>query len=161
MALLIQACRALARRKLFTIITVTTLSAGIGVTTAAFSMVNGIVLRPLPFPDADRLVAVYEASPGRRERASLIAPVRMVEWTRLSRSFVAISGSYSESVTDTSGAEPERLEGRRVAPGYFDVFGMAPLAGRTFAGDEERYGGPHAAIVSESFWGRRFNRSAV
>src|ERR1051326_2152240 len=99
-----QACRGLARRKIFTVITVATLAAGIAVTTAAFSLVNGIVGRPLPFPDADRLLAMYEASPSKRERASLVAPVRVVEWARLSHSFVAISGSYGENVTDTSGA---------------------------------------------------------
>ena len=73
----------------------------------------------------------------------------MADWNRLSRTFEVISGSYFESQTDTSGAEPERLDGRRVMPRYFDVFGMAPLAGRTFVADEERFGGPTAAVISE------------
>ena len=119
-----QAWRALLRRRLFTLITVGTLALGIAVTTTVFSIVHGVLLRPLPFPDAGQLVALYEASPARRERASLIAPVRLENWNRMATRFTAISGSYSESVTDTSGAEPERLDGRRVMPRFFDVFGM-------------------------------------
>ena len=159
MSSLTQAWRALLRRRTFTLTTVLTLALGIGLTTATFSIVNGVLLRPLPFPDAGQLVALSEASPGRRERASLIAPARLADWARMNRTYAALSGSYAESVTDTSGAEPERLEGRRVLPRYFDVFGMAPIAGRTFGADEERFGGSHAIVIGEAFWARRFGRS--
>jgi predicted permease len=100
-----------------------------------------------------------EASPGRRERTSLIAPARVADWARMSRTFAAISGSYAENVTDASGAEPERLEGRRVLPKFFDVYAMTPLAGRTFTEDEERFGGSLAVVISERFWTRRFDRN--
>jgi predicted permease len=153
-----QAWRALLRRPTFTLTTIFTLAAGIAITTTMFSIVNGVLLRPLPYPDGGQLVSVYEASPGHRERASLIAPVRLEDWNRLNRTFAAISGSYAENVTDTSGAEPERLDGRRVMPRYFDVFGMAPAAGRTFVADEERYGGSTAAVISDGLWARRFGR---
>jgi putative ABC transport system permease protein len=156
-----QAWRSLLRRRLFTITTLATLALGIAVTTTVFSVVHGVLLRPLPFPDAGQLVAVYEASPGRRERVSLVAPVRLEDWNRMSTRFEAISGSYRETVTDTSGAEPERLDGRRVMPRFFDVFGMPPLAGRTFVPDEERYGGRTAVVISEGFWARRFGRNAA
>ena len=141
MTSMLQAWRALARRPLFTVATLLTMTAGIGVTTAVFSIVDRVLIRPLPFPDGDQLVSVYEASPSRQERTSLVAPARLADWNRLTRAFEVISGSYSESITDTSGAEPERLEGRRVMPRFFEVFGMAPLAGRTFVADEERFGG--------------------
>ena len=154
-----QAWRALLRRRLFTLTTVATLALGIAVTTTVFSIVHGVMVRPLPFPDGDQLVALYEASPGRRERTSLIAPGRLEDWNRMSSRFEVISGSYRESVTDTSGAEPERLDGRRVAPRFFDVFRMPPLAGRTFVADEERFGGRTAVVISEGLWSRRFNRS--
>lgn len=154
-----QAWRALVRRRRFTLITVGTLALGIAVTTTVFSIVHGVLLRPLPFPDAGQLVALYEASPARRERTSLIAPARLEDWNRMATRFAGISGSYNESVTDTSGAEPERLDGRRVMPRFFDVYGMAPLAGRTFVADEERFGGSTAVVISEGFWARRFNRS--
>jgi len=159
MTSLAQAWRTLLRRPGFTLMTVLTLAAGIGIVTAAFSVVNAVLLRPLPFPDGDRLVAVYEASPGRSERVSLIAPARLEDWNRATRTFAALSGSYQENVTDTSGPEPERLEGRRVMPRFFEVFAMTPLAGRTFVPDEEREGGSQAAIISENYWTRRFGRS--
>jgi putative ABC transport system permease protein len=159
MTSMLQALRALARRPLFTIATLLTMTAGIGVTTAVFSIVDRVLIRPLPFPDGDQLVSVYEASPSRREPTSLLAPARLADWNRLNHTFEAISGNYSESVTDTSGAEPERLEGRRVMPRFFDVFAMAPLAGRTLVEEEERFGGATAAVISEPFWTRRFGRS--
>jgi predicted permease len=153
-----QAWRALVRRPVFTIAVVLTMAAGIGVTTAAYSIVDGVLLRALPFPNADQLVSVYEANPSRRERLSLVAPARMADWNRLNRTFEAISGSYSESVTDTSNAEPERLEGRRVMARFFDVYAMTPLVGRTFVAQEEQFGGPTVAVISEPFWTRRFAR---
>jgi predicted permease len=153
-----QAWRALARRPAFSLIAVLTLAVSAGVTGAVFDIVHGVLWTPLPYPDADRLVAVYEANPGQEQRVSLVAPPRLEDWRRLSRAFVAISGSYAESITDTSGTEPERLDGRRVVPGFFDVFRVAPLAGRTFAADEERFGGAATAVISEGFWTRRFSR---
>ena len=71
---------------------------------------------------------------------------------------MAISGTNTESVTDTSGEEPERLAGVRVAPRFFEVYAQPPIAGRWFTGDEERETGPNAAVISERFWMRRFNR---
>jgi predicted permease len=155
-----QAWRALARRRTFTLLTTITFAAGIAVVTTTFSVVNGVLLAPLPYPGGGQLVWVMESSPAHRERASLIAPIRLDDWNRLTRVFQALSGSYAENVTDTSGAEPERLAGRRVMPKFFDVFAMAPLAGRTFVPDEERYGGATAAVISEAFWTRRFARGA-
>ena len=136
---------------------------GAGVTTAVFSLVDTVLLKPLPFPDGDRLVTVYESSPSAREKTSLIAPGRLEDWQRLNRSFVALSGSYSDNVTDTSGAEPERLEGRRVAPRFFAVYGMPPLAGRWFTNEEEWENGPRAVMISDRLWARRFggDRAAV
>src|SRR6516225_8728080 len=154
-----QAWRALVRRRTFTLLTTFTFAAGIAVVTTTFSVVNGVVLSPLPYPGAGQLVWVMESSPAHRERASLIAPIRLDDWNRLTRVFQVISGSYAENVTDTSGAEPERFDGRRVMPKFFDVFAMAPLAGRTFVPDEERYGGATAVVISERVWARRFARS--
>jgi putative ABC transport system permease protein len=152
------ACRSLARRAGFTFIAILTLAVGIAATTTVFSVVDTVLLKALPFPNPERLVTVMEANPARSQSVSLIAPGRLEDWSRSATTFTALSASYTESVTDTAGAEPERLDGRRVAPRYFDVFVMAPLAGRAFTADEERAGGPNAAIVSESFWTRRFGR---
>src|SRR5262249_41887044 len=104
-----QAWRALVRRRTFTVLTPLTFAAGIPVVTTTFSVVNGVLLKPLPYPGGGQLVWVMESSPAHRERASLIAPVRLEDWNRLTRVFQAITGSYGDTVTDTSGGEPERL----------------------------------------------------
>jgi putative ABC transport system permease protein len=150
--------RSLRGRPGFFAATVLTLGLGGGIATAVFSLVDTVLIRPLPYPDADRLVTVYESSPSARERTSLIAPARLEDWSRLNRTFAALSASYSENVTDTSAAEPERLEGRRVMPRFFAVYAMPFVAGRAFTAEEERENGPGAAVISEAFWARRFNR---
>lgn len=151
-------CRSLARRPVFALVAILTLAFGIGATTAVFSVVDTVLVKPLPFPDPDCLVTVMEANPAKRQAVSLVAPGRLEDWNRANKAFAALSGSYAENVTDTSGAEPERLAGRRVAPRYFAVFGMSALAGRTFTPDEEVSGGPLAAVISEGLWTRRYNR---
>ena len=153
-----QARRSLTRRPAFLTAAVLTLGFGTGISTAVFSLVDTALIKTLPYPDSDRLVTVYESSPSAKERTSLVAPARIEDWQRLTRTFVAISGSYSENVTDTSGSEPERLEGRRVTPRFFAVYGTKPVVGRTFVDAEEQSNGPGAVVISERFWTRRFRR---
>ena len=153
------ACRSLARRPAYTGTVVLTLAFGIATTTSVFSVVDTVLIKPLPFPNADRLVTVMEANPAKTRMRSLIAPGRLEDWSLANRTFEALAGSYAENVTDTSGTEPERLEGRRVAPRFFAVFGMSPLRGRTFAENEERFGGPPSAVISEGLWTRRYGRA--
>lgn len=153
------ALRSLARRKAFAAAVVAILALGIGANTAVFSVVDAILLRPLPFPDSGRLVSVMEASPSKSEPISLIAPGRLEEWNRMNHTFDGIAASYAENVTDTSGDEPERLAGRRVSPGYFRVFGTKPVLGRAFTAEEEVAGGPTTATISYTLWTRRFHQS--
>jgi putative ABC transport system permease protein len=155
----ILAGRFLARRSGFVAIVVTILALGIGTNTALFSVVDAVLLKPLPYPNPERLVTVMEASPAKNEKASLIAPARLADWNRMNRTFDAISASYSENVTDTSGAEPERLAARRVAPGYFGVFGVKAVAGRTFTPEEDLAGGPLSVVIDYNFWTRRYHQS--
>jgi putative ABC transport system permease protein len=151
------ACRSLIRRPVFAIATIFILALGIGSTTTLFSLIDAVLWKPLPYPNPDRLVSLYEANPAKNQNTSLIAPVRLEDWNRLSKSFEEISGIYSENVTDTSGTEPERLAGRRVAPRYFSVFGSPPLIGRVFHGDEEKFAGPLVAVINYSLWRRRYH----
>jgi putative ABC transport system permease protein len=146
------AVRSLARRPAFAFTVVGLLILGVGANTALFSVVDTVLLQPLPYPDPAQLVSVSESGPARN--AYLIAPGRMEDWNRLSRTLTAISGVYSENVTDTSGPEPVRLEGLRVAPRYFSVFGTAAMEGRTFTSDEEAAGGRLAAVISYGLWSR-------
>jgi putative ABC transport system permease protein len=152
----LQAARSLRRRPLFSLSVAGLLTLGIGANTALFSVVDTVLWKPLPYPDAGHLVTILEASPAKNQKESLIAPGRIEDWNRLNRTFSAISGTYSENVTDISGREPERLAGRRVAPRYFQVFGARPLVGRTFTSEEERAGGPLAAVISYGLWARRY-----
>ena len=154
----LQLLRTLTRRPLFTLAVMGTLAFGTGISTALFSVVETVLLRPLPYPDGDRLVTVFEASPTAPDKPGLIAPIRLEDWKREATAFTAIAGSYADTLTETSGSSPERIDARRVSPGYFAVFGSAPLAGRTFSATEDQYGGPRAVIISEAFWNRRFGR---
>jgi putative ABC transport system permease protein len=155
-----QAARTLLRRPGFTISAVLILGAGIGATTGVFSVVDTAVLQPLPYPDPDRLVTVMEANTAKSEAASLIAPARVEDWNQRSRSFVAIAGSYSENVTETSGDVPERLSAIRMTPRYFAVYGVRAEVGRTPAPEEEAYGGPTSVVISDRLWARRFQHAA-
>jgi putative ABC transport system permease protein len=150
------ASRALVRRPAYSLTAISILVLGIGATTALFSVVNTVLLKPLPYPSADRLVSLLEASPSKSKKESLIAPARLEDWNRMNRTFESIAGFYSENVTDTSGPEPERLASRRVSPRFFTVFGALPLVGRTFSKQEEIYGGPAAAVISYGLWTRAF-----
>jgi predicted permease len=152
------ALRALLRRPAFSVGVLALLAVGIAVNTALFSVVETVVWKPLPYPDADRLVALNEASPAKDQKVSLIAPARLEDWNRLNRTFTAIAGAYTENVTDTSGSEPVRLSGLRVSPRYFQVFGTPAMVGRTFTADEEIAGGPHAALISYGLWAGRYGQ---
>ncbi|MGC9951648.1 MAG: ABC transporter permease [Bryobacteraceae bacterium] len=153
------ALRSLTRRKRFVAAVGIILALGIGADTAVFSVVDAVLLKPLPFPDSDRLVTVLEASPSKSEPESLIAPGRLDDWNRMNHTFDGIAASYNENVTDTSGDQPERLAGRRVSPGYFRVFGTPPRYGRAFTPDEELAGGPNSAVIGYSLWTRRYHQS--
>jgi predicted permease len=148
------AFRNLLRRPAYAVTGILMLVLGIGSTTTIFSVVDTILLKPLPYPDPGRLVTVLESNPNKE--VSLIAPGRLEDWNRMTRTFTALAGVYTENVTDTSGAEPVRLAGYRVSTRYFDVYGTKPLAGRTFAPNEEVLGGPLAAVISYGLWTRRY-----
>src|SRR5262245_24825187 len=152
------AWRSVVRRPLFSLTTVIVLAFGIAANTALFSLVDAVILRPLPFPHGDRLVTAFEASPARNQPVSLVSPAHLEDWNTLGQVFDAVSGMYSENVTDLSAPEPERFASRRVAPRYFDVFETHALVGRTLARDEEQFGGPRAAVISEGMWTRRYQR---
>ncbi len=153
------AFRSLLRRLGYSVTAILMLVLGIGATTTLFSVVDTVLLKPLPYPNPDRLVTVLEASPSKNKKESLIAPGRLEDWNRLNQTFEAISGNYAENVTDTSGTEPERLAGRRVSPRFFAVYGTAPVIGRTLTKEEELDGGPTSAVISYGLWTRRYGQN--
>ena len=147
------AARSLGRAPGFAFTVVATLALGIGANTAVFSALDAVLLRPLPFPDADRLVRLSQ-----RQQASfetMIAPVRLEDWNRLNSTFSAISGYGVEDVSETSGDLPERVRRAFVTPRLLEVWGIAPALGRGFSEEEHRFGGPAAALVSDRYWRSR------
>ena len=148
------AVRSLARAPGFALTVVLTLAIGIGANSAVFSALNAILLRPLPLPGADRLVALGQD----RERVALsnIGPVRLEDWNARNSTFQALTGYYSESVSDSSGDLPEKLTLSNVAPRFVDVFGVAPMLGRGFVRADHQPGATPAVMISERYWQRRF-----
>jgi hypothetical protein len=148
------AIRTLARAPGFTATAVLTLALGIGANIAVFSALDAVVLRPLPFPNADRLMRLSEIRKHTTETTK--SPVRMEEWNRLNLTFQAITGYLTEDVSETSGNLPEKVRQATVAPRFLDVWGIAPALERDFTTTEHRFGGPSAVLISDRFWRRRF-----
>ena len=140
----------------FTAAAVLTMALGIGATTGIFSVVNAVLLRPLPFPDVDRLVMVWE---GARQRPDDLGPVgllRFLDWKDQSMSFESMAffepGVWDQTLTHAE--EAAQMVGARTGPTFFSVVGAAPLLGRTFTGEEAKEGGPSAVILSHGTWRR-------
>jgi len=136
---------------------VATLALGIGANSAIFSAVDAVLLKPLPYPDADRLVAVYELNQGLKQATQLVAPVRLESWNAANHTLAGLAGCYFENQTDTTGAVPERVAAMRISPRFFSVLGVGAARGRTPTADEDRFGGPAVVVVSDGFWRRRFD----
>ncbi len=136
---------------------VLTLALGIGANSAMFSVLDAVVLRPLPYPAANQLVQMLQHNDRSHDANRFVAPVRLEDWNRLNSTFVAITGFYKDDVTENSGALPERLTMALVAPRFLTVMGVSPLLGRDFLPGEEHFGGPQAALISYSLWQRRFH----
>ena len=141
----------------FSAAVILTLALGIGANSAVFSAINAILLRPLPFPHADELMLLQQRDNAQANSASFVAPVRLEDWNRLNSGFGAITGYYTEDVSETSDTLPEKVTRAFVAPRFLQVWGVAPALGRDFSADELKYGGPDAALISDSFWRNRFH----
>lgn len=148
------ALRALAKSPAFSATVVLTLALGIGANSAVFSAIYAVLLRPLAFPNGDRLVKLSQVRPGAPQ--SFVAPARLEDWNRLADTFQAISGYYTQDESELSGQLPEKVKQAWVAPRFLKVWGVAPALGRDFRPQEEHVGGPNAALISDRFWRRRF-----
>jgi putative ABC transport system permease protein len=146
------ALRAMRRTPGFTATVVVTLALGIGANSAVFSAIDAVLLRPLPYPDADRLVELTQVH--ERSGQTRVAPVRLQDWIRLNTTFDGIAGYMVGEVVDTSGELPERIQNASVTAGFFDVLGVRPAMGRTFSREEHHFGykGPEPVIFSHRRW---------
>ena len=149
------AVRALLRTPGFTAIALLTFALGIGANTAIFSLVNAVLLRPLPFPNAARVVRVFESLkdyPG----PSPVSYQNWRDWQQQATSFVALGGFTVSSAILGGEQEPETARNASVTADVFSILGSRPLLGRTFAPEEETKGKDHVVILSEGLWRRRF-----
>ena len=155
-----QALRALAKAPAFTLVTVLTLALGIGANSAIFSLVNAVLLRPLGYPDAHRLMLIREGIPQSGVPRFEVSPADYLDLAALQRPFSAI-GAYRTRTQELSGrGEPEQINAAEVTASVFGVLGMAASQGRTFSPDEDqRESG--VAVISHDLWMRRFNSGAV
>jgi predicted permease len=133
-----------------------TIALGIGATTAIFSAVYSVMLRPLPFFEPERVLVVAERDSDSRGRGSDVSVGNYADLKREQTRFSTLAASYSINVNLADGSTPERVEGARVTGDYFSVFGLAPIAGRVFSTEEDRAGGPAVVVLSHRLWTRRF-----
>jgi putative ABC transport system permease protein len=150
------AIRGLLQRPGFTAIALITLALGIGANTAIFSVVNAVLLRPLPFSDPEQLVIVWEDAAFAGFPRNTPAPANYADWKTQNQSFVDMAATAEKSFNITGDGEPERVTAHAVTANFFPLFGVPPLLGRGFTPDEDRPGGNKVAVLSYSLWQTRY-----
>ena len=152
------ALRQLRKNPGFAVVAIVTLALGIGANTAIFSMVNAVLLRPLPYPDADRIMVLNESS-GPGQDYSVALP-DYFDWRNDNTVFEHLAATHKESrnLSGVSGREPERVSCASVTRNFFDIVGTNTKVGRTFSEDEDKVGAPSVVVISDRLWQRAFNR---
>jgi putative ABC transport system permease protein len=147
----------------FTAIAVATLALGIGANTAVFSVVDAVMLRPLPYAAPERLVSLWETNDRRPGARSTVAPANLVDYVRDTRSFDGLAGVDTISKSLTKAGPPEQLTGESITWNLFAVLGVSPAVGRSFLPEDDRPGREHVVILSDALWRARFaaDRSMV
>src|SRR5215218_1854902 len=140
----------------FTIVAVIALALGIGANTAIFSVVNTILLRPLPYKDPERLVMVWEDATRLGYPRDTPAAANFVDWRDQNQVFEAMAALADQSFNLTGMGDPERLEGKRASASLFGLLGVEPLLGRGFLPEDDQPGGRRVAVLSHGLWQRRF-----
>src|SRR5689334_511685 len=158
--------RVLCKSPGFSIVAVVVLALGIGANTAIFSVVNAVLLRPLPFAEPSRIVHVWHVPPPKSfpgiTRFS-VSPANYIDWARANHVFEKISIYGGRSMNLTGGGKPEFVRAVTASPDFFSALGVKPLLGRTFVPGEEQPGHDHEVVLSYEFWQSRFgaDRSIV
>ena len=152
--------RGLLKRPGFTAIAVVTLALGIGANTAIFSCVSALLINPLPFPQQDRIVAIWDKNPSRGVERNEVAMANYLDWRAQSQSFEHLALERWWSTNLTAGETPERVQGFLVTANFLDVLGVKPIMGRNFVEEENQPGKDAVAIITYSLWQRRFGSDA-
>jgi putative ABC transport system permease protein len=149
--------RMLGKNPGFTVIAVLTLALGIGANTALFSVVNGVLLNPLPFPNPDQLVAVYSKT-GTFQESSIAYP-NFLDWHKDNHSFASLSAFRSDDYNMVGTGEPERVHTHMISAEFFPALGLQPLLGRTFRPEEDQAGAGPVTILGDGLWKGKFGLS--
>ena len=148
--------RVLARTPLFTICTIAALAIGIGATTALFSVVHAMLLKPLPYRDADRLLVIWEHNIPRSRPRNVVNVVNFMGWRDRARSFDGMAALQQNRVTLTGSGEPAELSTLVVTANMFDLLGASPILGRTFLTGEDQSTSERTMVLSHGLWMRQF-----
>ena len=153
--------RGLLKRPGFTAVAIVTLALGIGANTAIFSVVNAVVLRPLPYAEPDRLVTLWETIPGSDRRS--VAPGNFFDWRSQNETFQDMAATFNGNFNLTSDGEPERIDGATITSNLMSVLGVSAQLGRTFQADDDEHQDRSVVLISDGLWKRRFgaDRSVV
>ena len=141
---------------MFTAITLITLAAGVGANTVVFSVLEGVLLKPLPYPHADELVGIWQTAPGLNIQDLNIAPSTYFIFREQNQSFVDLGAYQYDSVSITGVAEPEQVSALRVTDGTLPLLGVQPVLGRTFSRQDDSAGAAPTALLSYGYWRRKF-----
>jgi putative ABC transport system permease protein len=152
----VYALRILRRSPGFTLTAVLSLALGIGANTAIFTVVNAVLLRPLPFPESDRLVQLWESQPEKGWLRNVVNPINFLDWRDRTRSFDRMSAISGGTANLTGAGDPVALPAMQVSPDFLSVLRISPAIGRSFLPQEGLPGQEHVAIVSFGLWQSRF-----
>jgi putative ABC transport system permease protein len=150
------ALRTIVRSPAYSAITIAVLALGIGATSAIFSFVDGVLLRPLPYANPDRIVRVWEQPPGMPGGRNAVSTANFLDWQQQNEAFDIMAAAVGSNVTMLNRGEPLQIRGARVSAGYFDIFGTRAALGRTFAPDEDQPGKERVAVITHRLWASTF-----
>lgn len=148
--------RALRRSPGFVLFAVLALALGLGANAAIFSVVDAVLLRPLPFHQADRLVAVWEDGSHMGFPKATPAPANLADWKRRNHVFADMEALRGDLRVLTGAGTPEQLEASQVTANIFPLLGVSPILGRNFTPEEDRPGGPNVVLIGYGLWQRHF-----
>jgi putative ABC transport system permease protein len=150
------ALRQLRRSPTFTLAAVACLALGIGANTAIFTVINAVLVRPLPYAEPERLVMLFEARKGSEASRNVVSPADFLDWRAQSRSFERSAAIYDYGVNLTGHGEPAEVKAELASADLFPLLGLTPVIGRTYTAEEDRPGGAKVVVLSYGLWQRRF-----
>ena len=148
--------RVLARKPGFTVVAIITLALGIGANTAIFSVVNKVLLSRLPYKDPDRIITLWESSTQGTMKQEKVAPANFLDWRERNQVFESMAAVFPYGFDYTGGGEPETFRSWLVSEGFFEIFGVHALYGRTFDPEEFQAGKGQVVVIGYGLWQRRF-----